>query len=128
MTIRSPLGLVLALCLVVLPSCFKIGNDLNGSCERGEECVCDLIGNCSRSCDGEGCQFECRGTSNCVFTCEGGGCNTVCANTGNCITECPGGNCTIECQQNVGNCILRDAEDLSRPVYQSVPADLAGTD
>jgi hypothetical protein len=123
---------LLGLALASLSACFpKIGNDLNGTCERGEACVCDLIGNCSRSCPDGGCTFECRGTSNCLFSCEGGGCNTICENTGNCITECSGGNCTKECN-NTGNCIVDEGRDLSSPPPRDmavvVPQDLTSHD
>lgn len=125
---RTLAQLALLTAALGLTSC-RVGNDLNGTCTRGESCVCDLIGNCSRSCDGAGCSFECRGTSNCTFTCEGGGCHTLCANTGNCITECPGGGCTLECK-NVGTCIVLGNEDLAVKVkdLSLPPADLSSHD
>lgn len=120
-------SLCLAL-LVLLPACFRVGNDLNGTCAPGESCVCDLIGNCSRSCPAGGCTFECRGTGNCLFSCEAGGCNTICANTGNCITECEAGDCTSDCRQNVGTCIVNGAPDLSVKVVDLSTPDLTSHD
>jgi hypothetical protein len=111
-------------------SCFGgIGNDLNGTCKRGESCVCDIIGNCTRTCPGGGCAFECRGTSNCTLDCAAGGCDAICANTGNCIVGCEGGGCTISCQQNTGNCILNGPMDLSASQQDlSVPRDFSSVD
>ena len=120
--------LLLVLTLVALPSCFKIGNDLTGTCKAGDECVCDLIGNCGRSCPGGGCSFVCKGTSNCTFDCAGGNCQTLCANTGNCITECSGAGCTVDCKQNAGNCILHNPQDLAVPIDFTPAPDLSARD
>src|SRR5213075_1265832 len=98
---------------------------LNGTCARGESCVCDIIGNCSRSCPEGGCTFECKGTGNCNFSCEGGDCQTICENTGNCITDCAGGDCTADCRQGTGNCIVLGPMDLSAVQHDlSLPTDL----
>jgi hypothetical protein len=114
-------GLLLVGCLALV-SCFKIGNE-SGACKTGETCVCDLIGNCLRSCPDGMCKFECRGTGNCIFSCEGGGCQAVCLNTGTCQLECPSNDCSIDCR-GTGVCRLEGTPDMSatpRP-------DLSGSD
>ncbi|MFT5353396.1 MAG: hypothetical protein ACI9KE_000594 [Polyangiales bacterium] len=80
-----------------------IGNS-SGSCEAGDTCECDGIGNCDQSCPGGNCNFVCEGIGNCNLACEGGGCDVMCRGTGNCILDCPGGNCTQSCE-GTGNCI-----------------------
>lgn len=112
------------LSFVLLSSCFNVGNDLGGTCKRGDTCVCDLIGNCTKSCPDGNCHFICKGTSNCILDCDGGGCDAICENTGNCLLSCEGGNCDIKCN-GTGNCILKDTPDLSVvPPDLSVPRDL----
>src|SRR5262249_23633278 len=91
-----------------------------GTCSGGKTCVCDLIGNCEKSCPDGNCHFQCKGTSNCIFSCTGGGCDVLCANTGNCLMSCPGTDCHITCQ-NTGNCILMDGKDMA----MSMPKDFS---
>jgi hypothetical protein len=118
---------LIGLVLGFLPSCFRVGNDLNGTCTRGKACVCDVVGNCARSCPGGGCELECRGIDNCTFDCEGGGCHAVCENTGNCIVDCEGGGCDVTCMQSAGNCIVNNPEDLSTRDL-SAPRDFSSVD
>ena len=118
---------VVALVFTTLISGCKIGNDLGGSCARGETCVCDLIGNCTRSCPQGGCHYVCRGQSNCIFDCAGGGCDTLCENTGNCISMCGSSDCTISCKGN-GTCVLNGTRDMTViDLNMSMPKDLSAT-
>jgi hypothetical protein len=93
-------------CFVLVLSLSGCIGNTDGTCESGETCECDQIGNCSYNCPDGNCSFRCKGTGNCTFECEGGGCDLVCENTGNCIMDCPGDDCAITCLQNTGNCIL----------------------
>jgi hypothetical protein len=91
--------------LLLLPLALAgcIGNS-SGTCDTGELCVCDGIGNCDQSCPDGDCNFVCRGIGNCNLDCEGGGCSVSCEGTGNCILACGGGDCDIHCR-GTGNCI-----------------------
>ncbi|MFZ5789008.1 MAG: hypothetical protein ACOY3Y_21425, partial [Acidobacteriota bacterium] len=96
--------------LALLAGCPNIGNE-SGTCSPGETCVCDIMGNCEKTCPGGGCHFICKGTSNCLFDCAGGRCDLRCENTGNCILSCPGNDCTISCAGGTSsNCILRSCQ------------------
>jgi len=79
---RLAIAILFGVLSLVQVGCFKIGNDIGGTCKPGKPCVCDIIGNCTKSCPSGGCQFECSGTSNCIFDCAAGDCETLCANTG----------------------------------------------
>jgi hypothetical protein len=97
----APLLLLLLSACVLEPS---IGNTI-GSCAPGTRCVCDGIGNCSKTCTGEGCAFECSGIGNCMLSCPKGGCTVVTSGTGNAFLTCDGNGCAMTCN-NTGNCAI----------------------
>jgi hypothetical protein len=97
---------ILAMLLALEPlGC--IGNSTE-SCAAGSTCGCNGIGNCTRTCEGAGCQFECSGTGNCTFACDAGGCSAHVSGTGNVEMSCKGGGCSLTCDMRAGSCELQD--------------------
>ena len=79
------------------------------SCAAGKACVCDGVGACTRSCEGEGCNFECRGPGACSFSCNKGKCNATNTGAGAMSFSCVGGGCTMTCSGS-GACAMHSCK------------------
>jgi hypothetical protein len=66
-------------------------------CSAGSTCTCSGAGDCSRYCDGSGCNFQCESAGDCYFECLGGGCSVTAGGAGNIYLSCEVGNCTMNC-------------------------------